>query len=203
MRKLAIVLLLFGLAAAAQVPGLPQPGSGSGGGSSTRTWAFSFRGVVQAGVAGFTANLPAANAPAATNAGGTDPAPVLEWPAAAAADYAWWLFELPAGYVSNANISYTIESRSADSTNYVTVTPSWACVSTGAVDAPTWTAVSTFNITSAATRGRTTTTGTIAPTCAAGAQAGVKLTINTNVAGHVMTSPFDLIALTLSVQGGL
>jgi hypothetical protein len=172
-------------------------------GASTRTWPFVFRGLVQAGVAGFTANLPSANAPTPTNAGGTDPAAVLEWPAAAASDYAWWLFDLPSGYVSNANISYTIQSRSADSTNYVTVTPFWACVSTGVVDVPSWTAVSTFNITSAATSGRTTTTGTITPTCAAGSQAGVKLAINTNVASHVMTSPFDLISVTFSVQGGM
>jgi hypothetical protein len=117
----------------------------------------------------------------------------------------WWNFELPTGYVSNANISYTITSRSADATHYVTITPYVACVSTGAVDAITWgSALSTFNITSGATSGRTVTSGTLTPaSCAAGQQASVKLIVNTNVGGQVMTSPFDLISVTFSVQGGM
>ena len=168
-----------------------------------RTWPYRFQGIVQAGVAGFTANLPASGAPTPTNIGGTDPAAVLEWPISQSVDYAWWNFELPTGYVSNANISYTIESRSADSTGGHTaiVSPYWSCVSTGAVDAQTWNAVSTFTIQGAAASGRVTTTGTLAPTCAAGARAGVKLKIDTNTNG--MTQPFDLISLTLSVQGGM
>ena len=166
-----------------------------------RTWPFQFRGIVQAGVAGFAASLPSANAPTPTNAGGTDPAAVLEWPITQSVDYAWWLFELPTGYVSNSAISYSIVSRSTDSTNAAIVTPSWSCISTAAVDAPTWTGVAPFTITAAAASGRTTTTGTITPTCAARAQAGIKLLIDTNT--HSMTGPFDLVSVTFSVQGGM
>jgi len=170
-------------------------------GGSTRTWPFVFRGLVQAGVTGFAASLPAASAPTATNAGGTDPAPVLEWPTAQSTYYAWWNFELPTGYVSNAAISYTIVSRSSDSTHAAIVTPYWSCTSTGALDAQTWTGITPVSITGAATSGRVVTTGTITPTCAAGNQAGVKLKIDTNTNG--MTGPFDLVSATFSVQGGM
>ena len=170
-------------------------------GGSTRTWPFSFRGIVQSGVAGFTANLPSSNAPTPTNVGGTDPTPVLEWPTAQSVDYAWWLFDLPAGYVSNSNIGYSIASRSTDSTHAAILTPYWACVSAGAVDAPAWNAGSTVNITGAASSGRVVTTGNIAPTCAAGNMAGIKFKIDTSA--NSMTGPFDLVSVTFSVQGGM
>lgn len=166
-----------------------------------RTWPFQFRGIVQAGVAGFAASLPSANAPTPTNAGGTDPAAVLEWPITQSVDYAWWLFELPTGYVSNSAISYSIASRSTDSTDYSILTPYWACVASATVDAPSWTGITPVNITNAAASARTITTGTIIPTCAAGNMAGVKFKIDTNT--NSMTAPFDLISVTFTVQGAM
>ena len=180
------------------------------GGGSTRTWTYAYSGVYQSGVVGFAANLPATNAPSPTSVVGADPAAVLEWPCYtgggcaatySAAPYAWWSFTLPTGYTSNAAISYSIESRSTDSTHAAILTPSWGCVSTATVDAPTWTAVSTVNITGAAASGRVVTTGTITPTCAAGNRALIKFSINTNT--NSMTGPFDLIGVTFSVQGGM
>jgi hypothetical protein len=174
-------------------------------GGSTRTWPFQFRGVSQSGVAAFSANLPASGAPAPANAGGVDPAPVLEWPIGQSAYYAWWTFELPAGYVSNANIAYAIASRcnpaACDSTHAAVLTPYWACVSGGALDALAWTPVSSLNITNAAAAARTVTTGTIAPTCAAGNQASVKFLVNTSA--NSMTGPFDLVSVTFGVQGAM
>ena len=61
---------------------------------------------------------------------------VLEWPTAQSTYYAWWTFVLPAGYVANADISYSIESRSADSTNAAAVYLAPGCSST-ALDNPT------------------------------------------------------------------
>jgi len=180
------------------------------GGASSRTWPFVFQGFYQSGVVGFPANLPATNAPTLTSAGGSDPAGVLEWPCYtgggceatwSAAPYAWWAFTLPTGYVTNAAISYSIESRSTDSTHAAILTPSWGCIATATVDAPSWTAISTVNITGAAASGRVVTTGTITPTCAAGNRALIKFSINTNT--NSMTAGFDLIAVTFSVQGGM
>jgi len=173
----------------------------AGGGGSTRTWNYSFQGANYGGVPAFSANLPASSAPAATSVGGTDPAAVLEWPTGQSTYYAWWSFVLPTGYVSNAAISYSIESRSTDSTHAAILTPSWACVSTATVDAPSWTAVSTVNVTGTAASGRVVTTGTITPTCAAGNRTLVKLSIDTNT--NSMTAGFDLIGVTFSLQGGL
>jgi hypothetical protein len=174
-------------------------------GSSTRTWPFTFQGIQQAGVAGFTANLPAAGAPTPYNAGGTDPMAVLEWPTAQSTYYADWNFKLPSGYTSNANISYSMDTRcnpgTCDSTHAAILTPYWACSSTGAVDAPSWTAVSTVNITNSSAATITTTTGTIAPTCAAGNRVYVKFKIDTNT--NSLTGPFDLVSATFSVQGGM
>ena len=166
-----------------------------------RTWPFSFQGMFQAGVAGFAANLPASGAPAPTSAGGTDPAAVLEWPVGQSTYYAWWDFALPRGYVSNSPIAYTIASRSNDSVDAAVLRPSWACVSTGSVDAPAWTAVSPIGITAAGNNGRALTTGTIAPICSATNQVYVKFVVDTNANG--LTSPFDLISVTFSVQGSM
>ena len=144
-------------------------------------------------------------APTPYNAGGTDPMAVLEWPTAQSTYYADWNFKLPSGYTSNANISYSMDTRcnpgTCDSTHAAILTPYWACSSTGAVDAPSWTAVSTVNITNSSAATITTTTGTIAPTCAAGNRAYVKFKIDTNT--NSLTGPFDLVSATFSVQGGM
>jgi hypothetical protein len=156
-------------------------------------------------VAGFTASLPSAGAPTPYNAGGTDPAAVLEWPVSQSTYYAWWNFKLPSGYTANANIGYSLDTRcnpaSCDSTHAAILTPYWACSSTGAVDAPSWTGVSAVNITNSAFAAITTTTGAIAPTCAAGNRAYVKFKVDTNT--NSLTGPFDLVSVTFSVQGGM
>ena len=175
-------------------------------GGSTRTWPFSFQGIVQAGGAAFAANLPASGAPTPTNIGGTDPASVLEWPIGQNSYYAWWNWKMPTGYTSNAAISYSVDSQcntsgTCDSTHAAILTPYWSCTSTATPNAPSWTAVSTVNITNSAAGAVTTTTGTITPTCAAGNRAYVKLKIDTGT--NSLTGPFDLISVTFAVQGGI
>src|ERR1035437_2418863 len=79
--------------------------------SGSRTYPYVWQGAVQSGVAGFAVNLPATNAPTPTNSGGTMPMAALEWPTAQSTYYAWWTWVLPAGYTTNAAISYSMESR--------------------------------------------------------------------------------------------
>ena len=177
-----------------------------GGGGSTRTWPVTFAGLVQAGVAGFSASLPATNAPTPTNAGGMDPLSVLDFPQGSSANYAyWWPFNpLPTGYVSNSNVTYTLISRcnpaACDSTHATSVMLYWACDSTGAMDAPSWTATTAFNITNVG-GGRVSTTGTITPTCATGNALGVKILPTTT--GLTTGDSFQLISAAFSVQGGM
>jgi len=174
-------------------------------GGATRTWPWTFQGLVQAGVAGFTANLPATGAPTPASAGGTDPISVLDWPQNTSAYYAWWDFQLPAGYAANSNIGYSLETRcnpaACDSTHATPVTLYWACISNGALDAPTWNALAPVNITNAAAGARTVTSGAIAPTCAAGNRAAVKMLANTT--SLTSGDDFQLVSATFSVQGGL
>ncbi len=167
--------------------------------ATSRTWSFPFQGMYQAGVAGFAANLPASGAPTPTSAGGTDPAAVLEWPVGQNAYYAWWDFILPRGYVSKTPIGYTVASRSNDSMHAAILRPSWACVSTGTVDAPNWTAADPVSIAVAGNNGRALTTGSITPSCATTDAAYVKFVVDTTG----LTSPFDLISVSFNVQGSM
>lgn len=61
--------------------------------------------------------------------------------------------------------------------------------------------MSPVRITGASSSGRVVTTGTITPACASGNLAYIKFAIDTITNG--MTAPFDLIAVTFSVQGGM
>jgi hypothetical protein len=176
------------------------------GGGSTRTWPATFAGLVQAGVAGFSANLPATNAPTPTNSGATDPVAVLDFPQGSSADYAWWwpFSSLPTGYVSNSNIAYTLTSRckvgACDSTHATSVVLSWACSTTGPTDTPTWNATSAVNITNASSGG-VKTSGTITPTCAAGSALGIKILPTTT--SLTSGDSFQLVSAYFSVQGGM
>jgi hypothetical protein len=176
------------------------------GGGSTRTWPATFAGLVQAGVAGFSANLPATNAPTPTNSGATDPVAVLDFPQGSSADYAWWwpFSSLPTGYVSNSNIAYTLTSQckvgACDSTHATSVVLSWACSTTGPTDTPTWNATSAVNITNASSGG-VKTSGTITPTCAAGSALGIKILPTTT--SLTSGDSFQLVSAYFSVQGGM
>jgi hypothetical protein len=171
-------------------------------GGSTRTWSYVFSGTSQAGAAGFNANLPtAATSPLLTSSGGTDPVSVLQWPITQSTYYAWWNIDpLPTGYVTSAAVTWVAKFRSGDSTHAAILTPYISCG--GTLDAPTWTALSTANLTAAASSARTSATGTLTVTgCAAGERAAIKFKIDTNT--NAMTSPFDLVSVTFSLTGGL
>ena len=182
---------------------------GQGGQASARTWTYFWQGAAQAGATGFAVNLPAAGAPVFANSGGTRPIATLEWPAGQSAYYSWWTFILPAGYPSNGPISYALETRSADSTNYANVYLGVACGGAAVVDNPAIVETAAIQIQAAASNGRTVRTGSITPgsgglpACAAGDRVWINLRVDANVAGHVMTQPFDLISALFSVQGGL
>ena len=177
---------------------------GSGGGT-TRTYPFVFQGTGQSGVSGFSFNLPATSAPTPTNSGGTMPIAVLEWPTAQSTYYAWATWVMPTGYVSNAAITYSMESRckpgTCDSTHANIMTLGWACAAAAAADAPTVTNISPVNITNGAAAIRTITSGTITPTCAAGNRVWVRMILDTNT--NSLTGPFDLLSASFSVQGGI
>jgi hypothetical protein len=183
-------------------------GSGGGSGATVRTWPYFWQGAVQAAATGFAVNLPAAGAPTLTNAGGTRPVPVLEWPVGQSAYYGWWAFVLPAGYAANSGIAYTLETRSADSTNWANVYLGLAC-SSAALDNPTIVETAPAPITANASSYQTVTTGTLTPNggglppCSAGQRVWINMRVDTNVAGHVMSQPFDLISAMFSVQGSM
>jgi hypothetical protein len=203
----ADIVALFGSCSGTQYLGADGAchNTSSGGGGTARTWPYYWQGAVQAGVTGFAANLPAANAPVLTNAGGTRPVAVLEWPAAQSGSYAWWTFIMPAGYTANGAITYTLETRSSDTVHQTNVYLGLACSSTLA-DNPTIVEAPAVGITSAL---RTITTGTLTPnsgglpSCNAGDRVWINLRADTNVAGKVMTQPLDLISALFSVQGGI
>jgi hypothetical protein len=186
----------------------PGGAGGGGGGATTRTWPFYSEGVMQAGVCGFRLNTPSPGPVACsglscvtTGAGTTDPVCVEEWAIGQSTYYGWAPVLLPPGYTVNSAISYTITSRSADTTHAAIVTPYWGCVSTGAFDAQTWTAVTPINITGAAALAGVITTATIIPTCASGNTFSLKLKVDTNT--NAMTQPFDLIRLYIAPQGSM
>jgi hypothetical protein len=184
---------------------------GGGGGGTTRTYPYVWQGAVQSGVTGFAVNLPAASAPTPTNSGGTMPMAALEWPTGQSTYYAWWTWVLPAGYTTNAAISYSIESRcnpgTCDSTHTNIMTLGLGCASGAALDAPTIANASPVNITNSAAAIRTVTAGTLTPNsgglpaCAAGNRVWVKMLLDTNT--NSLTGPFDLMSATYSVQGSM
>jgi hypothetical protein len=184
---------------------------GGGGGGTTRTYPYVWQGAVQSGVTGFAVNLPAASAPTPTNSGGTMPMAALEWPTGQSTYYAWWTWVLPAGYTTNAAISYSIESRcnpgTCDSTHTNIMTLGLGCASGAALDAPTIANASPVNITNSAAAIRTVTAGTLTPNsgglpaCAAGNRVWVKMLLDTNT--NSLTGPFDLMSATFSVQGSM
>jgi hypothetical protein len=179
-------------------------------GGSTRSWSVTFQGVGQAGVSGFALNLPSESAPVPTNSGGTMPISVLEWPTAQSTYYAWATFLLPAGYTTNAAISYSVESRcnaaSCDSTRNNIMTLGLGCSAAAALDAPTIVNASPVNVKNGAAAIQTITTGTLTPNsgglpaCAAGNRVWVRMIVDTNT--NSLTGPFDLVSATFSVQGG-
>jgi len=75
---------------------------------------------------------------------------------------------LPSNYNAANPINIAFEYQGSDSTHAVVVTPSYGCSSTGSPDTVTLTAGTPFNLTSAAAFGRSLTTITVSPTCAAG-----------------------------------
>jgi hypothetical protein len=164
------------------------------------TKVYLFSGFVQEGVSGFSADLPATNYPTPTNAGGTDPAPVLDFPQGAS-DYASWSVPLVAGYPANSGVSLGVVSRcnpaNCDSTNYTTVTP-YYFVYTGALDAPTWVGGTPANITNNAVGAYKTTTFSFTPTATSGQILGVKLLANTS--GLTAGDSFQLVMLSVSYQ---
>lgn len=176
--------------------------------SSLRTWSYAFQGTTQAAATGFALNLPAATAPTLVNAGGTVPMSFLEWPTAQSTTYAWATFLLPAGYVTNAAISYSMEYKSADSTHATILTPSIACQGTGStLDNPTFGAAPTANLTAGASSHQTVSTGTWTPNtgsigaCSAGQRVWIKLIFDTNT--NSLTGAFDLASATFSVQASM
>lgn len=178
------------------------------GGGTTRTWSYFWEGSVQAGATGFAANLPATGAPVLANSGGTRPMAVLQWPEGQSTYYAWWTFVMPAGYTSNAAISYSLETRSADGTHLSNVYLGLGCSST-VTDNPTIVEAAAVGVTSAASTARTVTAGTLTPNsgglpaCAAGQRVWINLRVDTNVSGNVMTQPLELVGATFSVTGSM
>jgi len=176
-----------------------------------RTYPFFWQGVMQAGISGFAVNLPASGGPAPANSGGTMPIAVLEWPAAQSAYYAWWTWVMPAGYISNAAIGYSIESRcnaaTCDSTRANIMTLGLGCSGGAALDAPAIVNASPVNVINGASAAQTITAGTLAPNsgglpaCAAGNRVWVRMIVDTNT--NSLTGPFDLVSVTFSVQGGM
>ena len=183
-------------------------GGGGGGSVTSRTYSYFWQGAVQAGAAGFAVNLPATDSPSLISAGGTRPSAVLEWPASQSTSYAWFSFVLPAGYPANGTIGYTLETRSGDSTNYANVYVGVAC-SSNVLDNPTIVEASPLPITATAASARTVTSGSITPNsgglpaCSASQRVWINLRVDTNVASHVMTQPFDLVSALFSVQGSI
>lgn len=190
------VLFLFtlGVSVYAQTVG-PAPGgggSGSGGVPNYLLW----EGATQGAGSGFSANLPSSTSPTLIVPSGTNPIAALEWPTGQSTYYAWWTWILSPSYVLGNVISFTLETRSADSTHAAIVTPSWGCTTTGPFDNPTFTPISTFTITNAAASGRTNTTSSFTPTgCGPGNRVSLKLAIDTNT--NSMTSVQDLVSLLI------
>ena len=176
--------------------------------AASHTYSYFWQGAVQAGAAGFAVNLPATDSPSLTSAGGTRPSAVLEWPTSQSTSYAWFSFVLPAGYPANGTIGYTLETRSGDSTNYANVYLGVAC-SSSVLDDPTSVESSPLPITAMAASARTVTSGSITPNggglpvCSAGQRVWINLRVDTNVASHVMTQPFDLVSALFRVQGSI
>jgi hypothetical protein len=109
---------------------------------------------------------------------------------------------LPTGFTSGGTVNWVIESRSADSTNAAIITPSWAYAAASAVDTPSYTTLSTANITGGAAGARGITSGSFTATsAAAGNRLWFKIVADTNT--NSMTSSFDLISLKLYVTGAL
>jgi hypothetical protein len=168
-----------------------------------------WQGMVQAGVAGFAANLPSAGAPTPTNSGGAMPIAVLEWPIGQSTYYAWWTWVLPAGYPANAPIRYSIESRckagACDSTHANIVTLGLACAGGAALDSPAIANSPPINVVNGAAAIRTVTAGTLTPgrdslpACAAGNRVWVKMTVDTRT--NNLTGPFHLVSVAFSVLG--
>ncbi len=180
-----------------------------GGGANGRTWTYLWQGAVQAGATGFTVNLPGSDAPVLSNSGGIRPVATLAWAGAKSTAYAWWTFVLPAGYVANSPITYTLETRSVDSAGYANAYVGLGCGGpSSALDNPTIVEAPAVQITAAAASGRTVTAGSITPNsgglpaCSSGDRVWINLRVDTNVLGHVMTQPFELISTAFSVQGG-
>jgi hypothetical protein len=176
-----------------------------------RTYPFFWQGVMQAGISGFAANLPASGGPAPSNSGGTMPIAVLEWPTAQSMYYAWWTWVMPAGYAANAPIAYSIESRcnvsACDSTHANIVTLGLGCAGGAALDAPAIVNANPLNVTNGAAAVQTITAGTLAPNsgglpaCAAGNRVWLRMIVDTNT--NSLTGPFDLASVTFSVQGAM
>lgn len=187
------------------------PTGPSGAAATTRTWLYTFQGAAQAAGTGFSLNLPNGSSPTLANAGGTMPIAILQYPTAQSTYYAWATFILPAGYVSNAAITYSVESTcdvatTCDSTHASKVFLGLAC-SGSVVNAPTVTDASSFNVTNAAAGAPTTTTGTITPnagglpTCAAGQRAWIRIKVDTNT--NSLTGPFNMSLFSVSVTGSI
>jgi len=180
-------------------------------GATTRTWPYTYQGNVQASAAGFSMSIPAASAPVITFTGSTVPIAVLQYPTAQSTYYSWANFTLPTGYVSNAVITYAVDSEcdtatTCDSTRAARLIFGLACSST-VVSNPTFTDAAAVSVTNAAAGAPTTTTGTLTPNagglpaCAAGQIAWVRVKVDTST--NSLTGAFNLSRLYLSVQGGM
>lgn len=188
--------------------GATGPTGPTGATPTTRTYPWTYQGTVQAGAAGFALSTPSSSAPTITSTGTTVPIAVLQYPTAQSTYYAWAVLLLPAGYVSNAAISYSVESEcdtatTCDSTRATRLILGVACSST-VVSNPAFVDATAVTITNAAAGAPTTTSGTLTPnsgglpTCAAGQVLWVRVKADTNT--NSLTGAFNLSRLFLSVQ---
>jgi hypothetical protein len=187
----------------------------------TRSYVHEYRGYVvnndSPTVGNQTSYFPGVNLPMTAPAGPTvyaptlvngipsaPPAPAasLEWPSGTSARYVWVSFELPTGYVSGSTVNYSISWRSADSSHAATVYLYDFCDITQSPDNPSWYSVSgtTPSVIANGMTDRSYYSGTYTPgACSASNAYYVKMLVDTSA----MTSPFDLVSFTLSVQGSL
>jgi len=206
MRNLLPILMI--IPALSAQPSAPANGETPPG---LRTYPYVWQGMVQAGVAGFAANLPASGAPTPTNSGGAMPIAVLEWPVGQSTYYAWWTWVLPAGYPANAPIRYSVESRckagACDSTQANIVTLGLGCAGGAALDSPAIANSPPINVVNGAAAIRTITAGALTPSrgglpaCAAGNRVWVKMTVDTKT--NKPTGPFHLVSVSFSVPGSM
>lgn len=162
---------------------------------ASNTWAvvgsntLNFRGSCQGSTAVFLVDLPSGGLAPMPSGCASGTKSVLQFPIATSTQYFILSgITLQSSYVANSAIPLQIAYRSADSTHATTVTPAWACVTTGSLDYPSFTSVTPLSLTAAASSNRTVYSGTITPTCASGNELRLKFLADTTA----MTSVFEV-----------